>query len=144
MSKVEQAVSLFNDGFACSQAILATYGEAYGLDRETAFRLGEGFAGGMGGMALTCGAVTGAFMVIGLKHGRTKASDRRAKVKTAKLVQEFVKRFEARHETVVCKDLLSRDTASSRKGWFRFGGSRSAAVCPKVVETAAKIIEEIL
>ncbi len=144
MSKIEQAVSLFNDGFACSQAILATYGEAYGIDRETAFRLGEGFAGGMGGLELTCGAVTGAVMVIGLKHGRTAVSDRRAKVKTAKLVRKFVTRFEARHETIVCKNLLSPETASSRKPWFALRSSRSAAVCPKVVETAAEIIEEIL
>ncbi len=144
MSKIERAVSLFNDGFACSQAILATYGEDYGLDRQTAFRLGEGFAGGMGGLELTCGAVIGAFMVIGLKHGRTLASDRRAKVKTAKLVREFVKRFEARHETTVCSSLLLRDRAASRKRWFSFRGSRSAGVCPKVVETAAEIIEEIL
>ncbi len=144
MSKIERAVSLFNEGFACSQAILATYGEEYGLARETSFRLGEGFAGGMGGLELTCGAVTGAFMVIGLKHGRTRASDRRAKVKTAKLVREFVKRFEARHETLVCSKLLSQDKASSRARWFSFRGSRSAVVCPKVVQTAAEIIEEIL
>lgn len=56
----------------CSQAILETYAEGMGMSVENARKV----AGGMGmGMGTECGATTGAFMVIGMKHGKTKDKD---------------------------------------------------------------------
>ena len=86
MDRVETALSRFPEGFSCSQAILSTYGEEVGLARSLGLKLAAGFGGGMGRMAETCGAVTGAFMVVGLKHGRTKAGDSKAKGKTDDLL----------------------------------------------------------
>jgi C_GCAxxG_C_C family probable redox protein len=62
MNRVEQAVSCFKNDLNCSLAILATYGQQFGLARETALKLAAGFGGGMGRMGHACGAVTGAFM----------------------------------------------------------------------------------
>ncbi len=62
MDRVETALLRFKEGFSCSQAILSTYGEEVGLARILGLKLAEGFGGGMGRMAETCGAVTGAFM----------------------------------------------------------------------------------
>ena len=70
MTSVERAVSCFEKGFSCSQAVFSTYAEHSGLDHETALRIAGGF-GGMGRMGETCGALSGAFMVIGLKYGST-------------------------------------------------------------------------
>ena len=67
MSKVSDSVSLFTSGCACSQAILAIYGVSFGIDRQTALKVAAGFAGGMR-MGATCGAATGAIMVLGLAH----------------------------------------------------------------------------
>jgi C_GCAxxG_C_C family probable redox protein len=67
MSKVDDAVSLFTAGCACSQAILATFGPSLGIDRAAAMKVAAGFAGGMRS-GLTCGAATGAIMVLGLAH----------------------------------------------------------------------------
>jgi len=69
MSRVEEAVSCFADGFSCSQSIVSTYGTEFGVDREKALKISTGFGGGMGRLGGTCGAVTGAIMVIGLKYG---------------------------------------------------------------------------
>ena len=44
-SKASEAVDLFQAGCACSQAILAVYGELFGLDRDSAMRIAAGFAG---------------------------------------------------------------------------------------------------
>ena len=79
MNRVERAVSSFKEGFRCSQALLSTYGVQFGLNREVALRISEAFGGGMGRMGETCGAVTGAFMVIGLRYGKTRIEDERAK-----------------------------------------------------------------
>jgi C_GCAxxG_C_C family probable redox protein len=144
MTQVEQAVSFFEKGFSCSQALLVTYGETFGVERETALRIAAGFGGGMGRMAETCGAVTGAFMVIGLKYGSVDAEDRRAKEKTHEVVKEFARRFTSRNGSLICRELLGCDIGTP-------GGLQSAkesklfhTACPKFVQDAAQIVEEMI
>ncbi len=96
MNRVEEAVSCFNSGLCWSQAVLCTYGKPFGLDHHMAVRLGAGFCGGMGRMAGTCGAVTGAYMVLGLSAGgnsgrqgpKTKGLRNRAGLRRAVYGQE--------------------------------------------------------
>ena len=40
MNQIENAVSCFKQGFSCSQAILSTFGEQFGLDREHRLEIG--------------------------------------------------------------------------------------------------------
>ena len=82
MSRIENAISAFRGDFNCSQSILSTYCTQYGLDRDIALKLATGFGGGMGRLGRTCGAVSGAFMVIGLKYGMGLNNDTEAKEKT--------------------------------------------------------------
>ena len=63
MSRVDEAVSLFRSGCACSQAILVACSESQGVDRQTSLKIAAGFAGGMR-MGNTCGAASGAIMVL--------------------------------------------------------------------------------
>lgn len=42
-------------------------------------RIAGGFGGGMGYINETCGAVTGAFMLIGLKYGKVEVDDNAAR-----------------------------------------------------------------
>jgi C_GCAxxG_C_C family probable redox protein len=113
MTRTKQAISLFKEGFSCSQAVLAVYAAGLGLSRETALRISQPFGGGIAKSGDWCGAVTGAFLVIGLKHGRVRADDVAAKERTYALVQEFIKRFKAKHGTARCNDLLGCDIASA-------------------------------
>lgn len=111
MSKVQDAVSAFESGFNCSQAILRTYGPDYGLSALDSVRVSCGFGGGMrrGG---TCGAVTGALIVLGLRFGPRDASDTAAKAGVYSKVTEFQSRFEARCDSVACRDLLGCDIST--------------------------------
>lgn len=144
MSKVKSVVSCFEGGFSCSQAILSIYGEELGLDRETAMKIASAFGGGMGHMGETCGAVTGAFMVIGLKYGNTNAGDRKSKAKVYGLVKEFVTRFKLRNGSIVCRELLGCDL-STKEGLKRAKKQEVFVIrCPKFVRDAADIIEDIL
>ncbi len=79
ISRIDSAVDCFTCGFSCSQAVFSTFAEKIGLDKETALRISGPFGGGMARMGDTCGAVTGAFMAIGLKYGKAKADDYAAK-----------------------------------------------------------------
>jgi len=113
------------------------------MHRDTALKVASGFCGGMGRMAETCGAVTGAFMVIGLKYGGTEVSDKDAKQKTTATVREFAKRFKARHGTIVCRKLLGCDISTDR-GLQRAKDNGLLKRCPKLVGDAAKMLEDVL
>ncbi len=143
MDNVNSAVARFKEGFNCSQAILSTYGPGFGLPRETALKLASGLGSGIR-MGLTCGAVAGAFMVIGLKHGQTDAADKTSKETTLSLIGQFTEKFRSRNGSVICKELLGCDVSTP-------GGLKTAIekdlfrnFCPKMVQDAAEILEEIL
>lgn len=144
MSRVEQAVSCFKEGFSCSQALLSIYGVEFGLDRETALKVSGAFGGGMGRMGETCGAVTGAFMVIGLKYGNTRVDDRQAKEKTYSLVKEFVEKFKSRNGSIACRELLGCDISTPEGMEIAKEKNLFATLCPKLVSDAAEIIEQTL
>ncbi|KPJ48313.1 hypothetical protein AMJ40_07715 [candidate division TA06 bacterium DG_26] len=144
MSRVDLAVARFKEGFSCSQAVLSTYGAQFGLDHETTLRLACAFGGGMGRMAMTCGAVTGAFMVIGLKHGRTRIHNEERRERTYELAREFTKRFISRNGSIICKDLLGCDISTPDGIRIAREEGIIATLCPKLVQDAAEIVEGIL
>jgi C_GCAxxG_C_C family probable redox protein len=144
MSKVELAVTCFKEGFNCAQAICSVYGQEYGLDRKTALKVSCGFGAGMGCMAEICGAVTGAYMVIGLKYGRSDVLDLSAKEKTYKLVREFSEKFKSRNGSIVCKELLGMDISTAAGMKAAQKRNIHGTCCREFVSDAAEIIEEIL
>lgn len=98
----------------------------------------------MARMGGTCGAVTGAFMVIGLKHGKTKADDDAAREKTYELAQQFAARFRARNKSIVCRELLGYDLATEEGRESVMEKNLFATICPRFVKDAGEILEEIL
>jgi len=143
MSRVDDAVQCFCRGAACSQAILAHYGPPVGLPAEQGMKLASGFAGGMR-LAQTCGAVTGAFMVLGLKHAGPNCDQRDGRESVYAAIREFTAKFQERNHTVICKELLGCDISTpegaqraTQEGLFR-------TICPKLVQDAAEILEEML
>jgi C_GCAxxG_C_C family probable redox protein len=144
MNEVEKAVSCFEEGFMCSQALLAAYAERFGMDRETALKVSAAFGGGMGRMGEICGAVTGAFMVIGLKYGRIEIRDTRSHEKTTGLVKEFAQRFKSLNSSIVCRELLGCDL-STEEGQRTFVGKKLRdTLCTKFVRDAATIVGDML
>lgn len=143
MSRVNEAVDCFCRGAACSQAIVGTYGPSVGLPREQGMKIACGFAGGMR-LARTCGAVTGAFMVLGLKHAGPNCEQRDGRDNVYALIRGFAAKFQERNHTIVCKELLGCDISTAeglqratKEGLFR-------TICPKVVQDAAEILETML
>jgi len=144
VNRIEQAVSLFNEGFNCSQAVFTTFAAEMGVERDVALKMAQGFGGGMGLMGETCGAVTGAFMVIGLKYGRTSVNDDEAKRKTNALVKEFVEKFKAKNGTIECRELLGCDIGTPEGNRIAKERQLFSTVCPGFVRDAAEILEMIL
>ena len=144
VNRIEKAGSLFQEGFNCSQSVFCAYAVEMGVDRETALKVAQAFGGGMGLMGETCGAVTGAFMVIGLKYGRTSIDDDEAKRKTYALVKDFVEKFKARNGTIMCRELLGCDIGTPRGKKYAEEKALTTTICPGFVKDAAEILEVIL
>ena len=142
--RVDQAIACFRDDFNCAQSVFSTYAEQFGLDKQTALKVSCPFGGGMARLGATCGAVTGALMVIGLKHGKARPEDDDAKLKTYALTREFVERFKAKHGTIVCRELLGCDIGTEEGKRFFDENKYEETRCAKFVAGAVRILEEIL
>ena len=67
-TRVEETIKRHDKGYNCAQAVACTYCDLVGMDEKTMFRLTEALGLGMGGMEGTCGALTGACILAGLKN----------------------------------------------------------------------------
>ncbi len=141
--RVDQALACFRDGLNCTQAVLTTYGPALGLDREAALKVAGAFGSGMG-MGETCGAVTGAIMVIGLKHTKVKGIDYFSKEETYDFAAEFITRFRERNRTIVCRELLGCDVTTTEGLRKARKEKKFKKQCPEYVRDAAEILDDML
>lgn len=141
VNRIETALSRFAEGFNCSQAVFSSYAE--GIDEKTALKVASGFGGGMGRMAETCGAVTGAMMVLGLRFGGA-IPDREAKERVYAKIREFAERFKTGNGSLVCRDLLNCDISTPEGYEVAKEKGLLTTICPKFVRDAAEILEEML
>lgn len=140
-SKVNEVMEYYEGGFSCSQAIIAVYCEDLGLDKQTALKISCGFGAGMSRLSQTCGAVSGACLLIGLKYGKFKPGDSAAREKTYKLVQEFNKKFTEIHGDINCKELLCVDFQTGDK---EFAAKQVQKLCHVFIKDAAEILEKLV
>jgi C_GCAxxG_C_C family probable redox protein len=140
---MECATNHFKSGFNCSQAVFASHAPLVGIEEEDALRISTGFGAGMARQQEVCGAVTGAMMVLGSKHGMTVATDTVAKETTYARVNEFTRRFCALHGSISCRTLLGCDI-NTEEGKKEYSDRKlSATVCLPCVQDACRILEEI-
>ena len=144
MSKAEKAKKQFEKGFSCAPAVLSTYSEQLGLGKALALKIACGFGGGIGRMGRTCGAVTGALMVIGLKHGQVNLADAESQKRTYTLIKEFVDRFTALHGSIECRELIGYDLSDSAESKLARKNKVFENKCPSFVYDSACILEDVL
>lgn len=144
-AKSEKAKELFMQGYNCSQAVVGAFCEDLGLDFETAMKLSSSFGGGMGRLREVCGAVSGAFMVAGLKYGYADPRDKTAKTEHYKLIQDMAAKFKEENGSIICRELLEvGDEKETHVPEDRTKEYYKKRPCAQLVETAAKIAEEML
>lgn len=144
MTKVNRAVSAFKKGFNCAQAIFSTYCEDFYLSADRAKKIACAFGGGMAHNNETCGAVSGAIMLIGLKYGNTKVDDEKSKEQAYEVAQDFIRLFKERNGSIRCTDLLGYDISTEEGHSEVQEKNLCEEKCPKFVKDAAEIIEDIL
>lgn len=144
MSEQDNAITCFTDGFNCAQAVLSSHSEDFGLSKEMAFKVAGAFGSGMGQIGETCGAVTGALMLIGLKYGKFMKGDAESKDRAYACVKRYTDAFKKEHGSIQCTDLIDFDlsdpealAAARKAGVFQ-------SVCPKLVASSVRIVESLL
>ena len=144
--RIEKAVSLFKEGFNCSQSVVAAFADKYGFTHEQALRMSASFGGGIGRMRETCGAACGLFLLAGLETGAVEGADRDGKARNYAVVQELAEEFKRRNGALRCADLLG---LSQKEPVVSTPEARTAQYyakrpCVKMVEEAARIWCEYL
>jgi len=144
-SYADRAVADFERGFACSQSVFAAFSSHFGVDPELARRVSAPFGGGMARQGEVCGALTGAYMVLGLHAGNRTAEDRESKERCYALMRQLTSEFRARHGAIRCRDLLGGLDLGSPEGLLlaREKGLLTE-LCPKLVRDAAEITEKLM
>ena len=137
----EIAVTVFSQNFNCSQSVFSAFAPQYGLDTKTALKLASPFGGGVARRGEVCGAVTGALLALGLARGVEAPA---GKEEIYRLSQEFMRMFEEKHNTVLCRDLIACDLSTP-------AGHQAAAekrvfttICPVLVQDAVEIVQKLL
>jgi C_GCAxxG_C_C family probable redox protein len=145
MNKAERAEKYFSEGgYACSQSVFAAFADSMGLDEEKALKIAAPFGGGIARNAGICGAVTGAIMTIGLKHGNYIQGDKEAKTLTYEKVNLFLKIFNKKYGTTICKDLLGHDISTTEGFEYIHSHPEFEEKCTSIVKSAIEILEDIL
>ena len=139
--RIEKAVSLFKEGYNCSQSVVAAFADMYGFTEEQAFRMSAAFGGGIGRMRETCGAACGMFLLAGLEKGAVVGSDREGKAATYALVQQLAEKFKQENGALRCADLLglSKKEPVVSTPEARTDAYYAKRPCAKIVEIAASI-----
>lgn len=132
-----KTLELFNKGYNCAQAILAVYGEEFGLKREHALKIGAPFGGGIADTGDVCGAVTGALMVIGLQHADIKPELWFRRARLYRTSRKFMESFTEKGRSLRCTE-IKKCIAD------KHGGVKRDEHCTVVVDLATQILEELL
>ena len=118
---IEKALENHMKGFNCAQAVACAYSEVVGMDENTIFR-----------MQCTCGALSGAIMLAGLKESSGDVNNPTTKASTYKLSKEIVEEFREKNTSVICRELKGVDTNVVLRS------------CDGCIEDAARIAYNVL
>jgi C_GCAxxG_C_C family probable redox protein len=143
----EKAKDLHDRGFGCGQSVLSAFSEDFGLDTTTALKLSTGFGSGMGRMGDVCGALTGGFMVLGLKYGKINTDGSKygpATEITYAKITELTRRFRERNEFIDCRDLTGLDLSKPEARTYAKEHNIFSGRCNDYIQDVVEILEELL
>ena len=143
MARENGAVQKFLDGNSCSQAVLTQYCEKVGLDKTSALNIACGFGAGMQ-MGKTCGALSGAYMVLGLLLGGKESGTSAGRREVSEAIAAFTRKFKERNGTTECRDLLGCDISTAEGLQIAKEQQLFTTVCPRFVRDVSELLNEIV
>jgi C_GCAxxG_C_C family probable redox protein len=145
MTTSEKAVQYFRSGFNCAQAVLTPFREQYKISEEHCLKIACAFGGGMGRQQLTCGALTGAMMVLGLQFGKSMGDDDVKKKETYAKTLALFKAFIVKHGAVNCRELMDGLNMSDPEDMKKIEDLQlHRTKCDRYVMDAVEITESLI
>ncbi len=143
-AKKNKAIELFKNNYNCSQVVLNAYAKNLGLSDELSLKIATPFGGGMARQQYVCGAVTGAYLILGLKYGKHLKEDNESKSKTYEMVHQFNTEFLKENDSLQCKEILGFDM-NTEEGKKEIESRNLYEVkCVKAIKTAIEIISKMI
>ncbi len=141
----EKAMSLFLEGYNCTQSLVLAFEDLIGMERNQLARIASPLGGGMGRLREVCGSVSGMFLVLGFLYGYDKPGDLEVKKELYERVQELARRFEERNGSIVCRELLGlsvkRESPIPEARTEEYYKKRP---CKELIGMAAEILDEYI
>ncbi len=145
MTRREMAMANFMKGYNCSQSVVLAFADMLPVNESDLLKMASSFGGGMGRLREVCGSVSGMFIVIGLLYGDDGPETGPVKAEHYKRVQELAHRFEEKHGSIVCRELLGlnvkREAPTPEARTKEYYKKRP---CPEIIGDAAEILEEYI
>lgn len=141
MEKQEKAMNYFENGCNCSQAVVMPYAAELNAQEEVIQKMAVAFGGGMSKAGKTCGCLSGALMVIGLKYGEDSAKIIANRIKSYNEGQKFMKNFEETFGATDCYELIKLDLNKKEdmeQAQAKVFGNRCKNMVGKTVELLEK------
>lgn len=141
--KSDEAGRTFLSGYNCAQSVFMPFATECGLDQSLAFKIASSFGAGMARLQETCGAVTGGFMAIGLRHGFSRADDQAARDIVLRQSKELAARFAKKFGTLKCRELLGCDLNTEEGQRIHKERNDREGICLDCVKFAASVVEDM-
>jgi len=142
--KSDNAVKIFTEGFNCAQAVLSSFSDEFACSSELALKISGAFGSGMGQLGESCGAVTGALMVIGLKYGKYTTGDTESKDRTYACVKQYSDNFKARFGSIKCHDLIKYNLSNPEELINARKAGVFQSICPELIKGSVEILELLI
>lgn len=143
MNRSEQAKELFLSGYNCTQSVVLSFADDLKFSKELAQKMAAGFGGGMGKTQETCGAVSGAIMVLGLLKGEEVNNNDELKASAYGAVKDLTRDFVAEYKSTKCRDLIGCDL-NTPEGEAKFKDENMmVTICADCVKKAVEIVENL-
>lgn len=141
MTALEFQREMSSKGCNCAQIVFSYFAEKNSLDINKALKISSAFGGGMGKGDI-CGAITGAYMALGLIYGNDLENSDRS------ILKEKIKEFDLEFQKISmerrCEDILGVNVGDKEKVMeFAKKNPDFKAICPKLVINSIKIIESL-
>ena len=144
MNRIEKALTTFNSGFNCAQAIFSAFSEDLGMNRDIALKVSSGLGAGLGHKGKECGVVLGAYMVISLRYGSNLPNDELSKELVYNLTHKFDKRFKEIHHFLNCSELLNLDMSTPEGYGTALEKGLFNTKCQEFVRDAVVVLAQIM
>lgn len=141
MNRKEKALKLYQTGYNCAQSIVGAFEDLLGKKTNTMIDISAGFGGGMGRLQQTCGAVSGAFMVMSSLYNHSEKS---SKEQLTHDIQHFARTFNQIHGNLNCKNLIEYNLNDPEEHEKAKKNHVFEKKCTRFIETSVELVEDIL